>query len=227
MSKIKNIPLQERPYEKMLLYGEKELTNSELLSIIIKTGTREQSSLEIAQKLINSKSNEFNNLRFLQELSIKELKEIEGIGTVKAIELKAVGEIAKRISKPLTNPKIRIEKESDIIELFMNELQNEKNEILKIIMLNSKNIVKKISTIAVGNENNIITNIKAILSEPVKMQISKIILLHNHPSGNSEPSNVDIIFTKKIIDAAKLLDIQLLAHIIIGDGTYQNVLDKF
>lgn len=224
MSNIKNIPLQERPYEKMLLYGAEALSNSELLSIIIKTGTKEKSALEIAQKLINSKCDKFSNLRFLQELSINELKEIEGIGKVKAIELKAVGEIAKRISKPLTNSQIRIEKESDIVDLFMNELQNEKNEILKIVMLNNKNIVRKISTIAVGNEGNIITNVKSILSEPVKMQIPRIILLHNHPSGNSSPSKIDVLFTQKIKEAAKLLDIQLLAHIVIGDGTYHNVI---
>lgn len=224
MSNIKSIPLQERPYEKMLLYGAEELSNSELLSIIIKTGTKEMSALEIAQKLINSKCDKFSNLRFLQELSINELKQIEGIGKVKAIELKAVGEIAKRISKPLTSSQIKIEKESDIVELFMNELQNEKNEILKIIMLNNKNIVRKISTIAVGNEGNIITNVKTILAEPVKMQIPRIILVHNHPSGNSNPSKIDILFTQKIQEAAKLLDIQLLAHIVIGDGTYHNVI---
>lgn len=226
MSKIKNIPIQERPYEKMLLYGEKSLSNSELLAIIIKNGTKGQSALEIAQKLINIKANKFNNLRFLQELSINELKEIPGIGKIKAIQLKAVGEITKRISKPLTDKQIKIVKESDIINLFMSELQNEKNEILKIVMLNSKNIIQKISTIAVGNENNITTNIKTIFAEPIKLQIPKIILLHNHPSGDAEPSNVDILFTKKIENVAKMLDIQLLAHIIIGDGTYQNILDK-
>lgn len=224
MSNIKSIPVQERPYEKLLIYGAESLSNSELLSIIIKNGTKEKSALEIAQKLINSKCDKFSNLRFLQDLSINELKEIEGIGKVKAIELKAVGEIAKRISKPLTNSQIKIEKESDIVDLFMDELQNEKNEILKIVMLNNKNIVRKISTIAVGNEGNIITNVKSILSEPVKMQIPRIILLHNHPSGNSNPSKIDILFTQKIQQAAKLLDIQLLAHIIIGDGTYHNVI---
>ena len=99
-----------------------------------------------------------------------------------------------------------------------------KNEILKIVMLNNKNIVRKISTIAVGNEGNIITNVKSILAEPVKMQIPRIILLHNHPSGNSIPSKIDILFTEKIKAAAELLDIQLLAHIVIGDGTYHNVI---
>ncbi len=223
MTNIKNIPTSERPYEKMLMYGEKILTNSELLSIIIKTGTKEKSSIEIAQELMNKNMDSSNSLRFLQTISIKELSQINGIGTVKAIELKAVGEIAKRMSKPLTINRLKIKTRDDIVNLFMEELQNEKNEILKIVMLDNKNIIKKISCIAVGSESNIFTNIKSILSEPVKIQIPKIILIHNHPSGNPTPSNEDIEFTRKIEKAAKLLDITLLDHIVIGDGTYQNI----
>lgn len=219
MSNIKNIPINERPYEKIRLYGENSLTNSELLSIIIRNGTKENSALQIAREIINSNSKSFNNLRFLQELTIEELKKFNGIGEIKAIELKAVGEISKRISKPLST-KIKIENENNIVNLFMQELQNEKNEILKLIMLNNKNIIQKIVTIAVGNESNITANIKKILSEPVKMQAPKIILVHNHPSGSSEPSFEDIIFTKKVKEAANILDIKLLSHIIIGDGNY-------
>ena len=223
MGNIKNIPTSERPYEKMLMYGERFLTNSELLSIIIKTGTKEKSSLEIAQEIMSKNIDSSNSLRFLQTISIQELSQITGIGTVKAIQLKAVGEIAKRISKPLKINRLEIKTRDDIVNIFMEELQNEKNEVLKIVMLDNKNIIKKISSIAVGNENNIFTNIKAILTEPVKIQIPKIILIHNHPSGNPTPSNEDIEFTKKVYKSAKLLDIVLLDHIIIGDGIYQNI----
>ena len=181
MGTIKNIPIMERPYEKMIMYGEKVLTNTELLSIIIKNGTKDESSLEIAQKLLNLDE----NLRFLQTISIEELMKINGIGKVKAVELKAVGEIAKRIAKPLKTDKIKIYSKEDVAKLFLEELQNEENEILKVLMLNNQNCLKKVLAIAVGNENNIIVNVKAILSEPVKMQIPKIILVHNHPSRKS------------------------------------------
>lgn len=223
MPNIKNIPTSERPYEKMMMYGESVLTNSELLSIIIKTGTKEKSSIDIAQELMNKNMDNSNSLRFLQTISIQELSQINGIGTVKAIELKAVGEIAKRISRPLTINRLKIKTRDDIVNLFMEELQTEKNEVLKVVMLDNKNIIKKISCIAVGSESNIYTNIKAILSEPVKIQIPKIILIHNHPSGNPTPSKEDIEFTKKIEKSAKLLDIILLDHIVIGDGTYQSI----
>ena len=220
MGKLKNIPYFERPYEKLLMYGENSLSNSELLSIIIKTGTKQKSALEIAQILINLNE---NSLKFLQTISIKELKKVEGIRNIKALELKAIGEIAKRINTPLKNNQVK--SQYDIAQLFMAELRNEKNEILKIVLLNHQNIIKKILTLAVGNENNISINIKSILSEPVKMQIPKIILVHNHPSGNPMPSNIDIEFTKKVKSAGQLLDIQLLDHIIIGDGTYESILD--
>ena len=226
MGKIKNIPDMERPYEKMLMYGEKSLTDAELLSIIIKTGTKEESSFEIAQNLMKKMSLESENLRFLQTISIEQLKEVKGIGTVKSIELKAVGEIAKRISKPLGVNRVVITSKEDVAELLMSELQNEENEILKLLMLNNQNILRKVLTIAVGNENNIYTNIKTILSEPVKMQIPKIILVHNHPSGNSTPSDIDIDFTDRLKVASSLLDIQLLDHIVIGDGEYRSILNS-
>lgn len=225
MGSIKNIPTSERPYEKMLMYGEKSLSNSELLSIIIKTGTKEKSAIEIAQELMHKNFDISNNLRFLQTISIQELSQINGIGTIKAIELKAVGEIAKRISKPLEINQIKIITRDDVVNIFMEELQNEKNEILKVVMLNNKNIIKRILSIAVGNENNIFTNIKTILSEPTKMQIPKIIVLHNHPSGNPTPSKEDIEFTKKLYKASSILDIELLDHIIIGDGVYQSIVN--
>jgi DNA repair protein RadC len=224
MSNIKNIPSGERPYEKMLMYGEKALSNVELLSIIIKTGTKDESAIEIAEKVISKNLEKANSLRFLQTVSVQELMQIDGIGKVKAIELKAVGEIAKRISKPLVSEEIKIKCAEDVAILFMEELQNEKNEILKIIILDNKNIIKKILTIAVGNEKNITANIKQILSEPVKMQAPKIILIHNHPSGDPKPSNLDIEFTKRLAESAKLLDIDLLDHIIIGDGIYQTII---
>ncbi len=207
----------------MLVYGEKSLTDAELLSIIIKTGTKKCSALEIANNIIKENIDECNNLRFLQTLSIPELMKNTGIGKVKAIQLKAVGEIAKRISKPLINKKMKIKNKEDVARLFLEELQNERNEVLKEIVLNNKNEIKKILTLAVGNEENLIINIKSILSEPIKLGLSKIILVHNHPAGNPVPSNTDIEFTKKVLNASRFLDIKLLDHIIIGDGTFESV----
>lgn len=219
------LPMSDRPYEKMLLYGESALSNSELLAIIIKTGTRDKTALDIARQVINlSTQKDINDLRFLQEISIHELMKISGIGKVKAIELKAVGEIAKRMSKPINLSKVVLKTKADVANLLMQEMRYEKNEILKLILLNNKNVVQKIMEVATGKDNTLIFDIKQILSEPVKLQMPKIILVHNHPSGNSSPSREDIEATKRIGQCCKLMGIQLLDHIVIGDGEYSSAM---
>lgn len=223
MANINHIPVWDRPYEKMMLYGEESLSESELLSIIIKNGTKNLNALQIAQNIISKNVNIYSDFRFLQQISINELIKFEGIGKIKAIELKAVGEIAKRIEKPINEEKLFITSRKDIVELFMQQLRYEKTEILKLVMLNNKNRIQKIETIAKGSSDGITFDIKQVLSEPIKMQIPKIIVLHNHPSGVPEPSLADIEFTKRLDKACLLLGIELLDHIIIGDGIFQNI----
>lgn len=219
------LPMSERPYEKLLTYGEETLSNSELLAIIIKTGTKNKTALDLAIQVINLGSDgNTNDLRFLQEISINELMKINGIGKVKAIELKALGEIAKRMSKPINLSNICLRTKADVANLLMQEMRYEKKEILKLILLNNKNIVQKIVNVATGKDNTIIFDIKQILSEPVKLQIPKIILVHNHPSGNSNPSIEDIEATRKIKECCQIMGIQLLDHIVIGDGEYSSAM---
>lgn len=224
-TKMNLLPMSERPYEKLLLYGEEMLSNSELLAIIIKTGTREKTALDLARQVISLGSDQnHNDLRFLQEIPVNELMKINGIGKVKAIELKATGEIAKRMTKPINLEKICIRTKSDVANLFMQELRYEKKEKLKLILLNNKNIIQKIIDIASGKDNTLIFDIKQILSEPIKLQMPKIVLVHNHPSGNSAPSKEDIEATKRIKQSCELMGIQLLDHIVIGDGEYHSAM---
>ena len=216
--------MSERPYEKLMAYGEESLSNSELLAIIIKTGTKEKTALDLARQVMNLSSNKNNDLRFLQEISINELIKINGIGKVKAIELKALGEITKRMSKPINLNNICLKTKADVANLLMQEMRYEKNEVLKLILLNNKNIVQKIINIASGKDNSLVFDIKQILSEPIKLQIPKIILAHNHPSGNSMPSKEDIEATRRIKQCCEIMGIQLLDHIVIGDGEYSSAM---
>lgn len=222
--KMNNLPMSERPYEKLMTYGEDSLSNSELLAIIIKTGTKEKTALDLARQVMNLSSNENNDLRFLQEISINELMNIKGIGKVKAIELKALGEITKRMSQPINLNKVCIKTKADVANLLMQEMRYEKNEVLKLILLNNKNVVQKIINIATGKDNSLVFDVKQILSEPIKLQIPKIILAHNHPSGNSSPSKEDIEATKRVKQCCDLMGIQLLDHIVIGDGEYSSAM---
>lgn len=224
MNKFNSLPILERPYEKCILYGEKSLNIAELLAILINTGTKEKTALEIAQELININADNYNSLQFLQEISINELTKIKGIGTKKAIKLKVVGEICRRINSPINFQRIYIKSSEDVAKIFMQELRFEKREIIKLILLNNNNSIKKIINIASGNSNRAVFDIKQILSEPIKLEISKIILVHNHPSGRSNPSNEDILTTRKIKEAAEIMGITLLDHIIIGDGEYKSII---
>lgn len=145
MLSIKQLPNSERPYEKLEMYGEKTLSNSELLAIILKTGTKEQTAVGLAQNILALKGKE--DLRSLQDISLAELQKIKGIGKVKAIQIKAVCELAKRMSRPI-NLNITIKEPKDVASLLMNELRYEKKEIVKIVVLNTKNVVQKIVEIS-------------------------------------------------------------------------------
>ena len=137
--KMKELPISERPYEKLELYGPEVLSNAELLAIIIKSGTREENSVSIAQRILSlNSSKDEQNLKFLCNTSIEEFMKIKGIGKVKAIQLKAIGELTKRISKPIHKDKIKIRSTKDVADLLMPELRYERREIVKLIILNHK-----------------------------------------------------------------------------------------
>ena len=220
MLSIKQLPNSERPYEKLEMYGEKTLSNSELLAIILKTGTKEQTAVGLAQNILTLKGEE--DIRALQEISLAELQKIKGIGKVKAIQIKAVCELAKRMSRPI-NLNVTIKQPKDVAALLMDELKYEKREIVKIIILNTKNVVQKILDIATGNISSAKVDVKQIFEETIKTGMSKFILVHNHPSGDATPSMQDLELTKRIEEGAKLLELQLLDHIVIGDGVFQSI----
>lgn len=221
--KMKELPASERPYEKLEMYGAHILSNAELLAIIIKNGTREESSLVTAQKILSMKNKNSDSLRFIHDMSIEEFMKIKGIGKVKAIQLKAVCEFAKRLSKPIEVPQVQITCPDDIANLLMDELRYEKREMVKVILLNMKNIVVKIVNICLGSDNSAILKPKDALVEAVKIGIPKIALVHNHPSGDPTPSKADIEFTDRLGQAASIMGIELLDHIVIGDCRFESI----
>ena len=223
--KMKELPISERPYEKLELYGPDVLSNAELLAIIIKSGTKNENSISIAQRVLQlNNSMDKEDLRFLCDVSIEEFTKINGIGKVKAIQLKAIGELTKRISKPINRKNIKIKNTKDVAELLMQELRYEKREIAKVIILNNKNIVLRIIDVSFGGTNFASIAPKEVLAEAVKMQSPKIILVHNHPSGDPKPSKEDFRITDRIYECADIMGIELLDHVVIGDGTYESIL---
>lgn len=220
---IKKLPTLERPYEKAQMYGIEGLSNSELLAIIIKTGTKEKTSVELAQEILSIERNEKENIQFLQDVSIEELVKIKGVGVVKATQIKAVCELTKRMSRPIEKNQIKIRTAENVANLLINEMKYEKREKVKILVLNTKNILLKILDVSYGGTNSAIIEPKDILTEPIKMGAPKIILVHNHPSGDSTPSKEDIELTRRIYKASALLGIELLDHIVIGNQAYTSI----
>lgn len=221
---IKDLPQSERPYEKLELYGEKSLSNSELLAIIIKTGTKEHTSIDIARQILNLNDlYEDESLSFLRDLSIEELTKVKGMGRVKALQLKAVCELANRMNIPPNYKKIKIKEPNDIVKILMNQMQYEKVEIAKIVLLDIKCNILKIKNVAVGGNNFVNIGMKNILSEAVKINAPKMILVHNHPSGISTPSAQDYEITEKLEAAGKMLGIELLDHIVVGNSEYTSI----
>ena len=180
---IKELPETERPYEKLELYGAKNLSNAELLAIIIKTGTKRYTSVDIARQILKlNDGQDYNNLSFLRDLEIEEIIKIKGMGKIKAIQLKAICELANRMNKPLNYQKIKVKEPNDIVKILMSEMQYEKIEIAKIVLLDTKCNILKIKDVAIGGKNLVNIGMKEVLSEAVKITAPKIILVHNHPS---------------------------------------------
>ena len=224
--KMKELPEAERPYEKLEQYGAEKLTNAELLAIIIKTGTKEETAVGLAQQILKLNTERDESLRFLMDFTIEEFMKIKGIGKVKAIQLKAVCELATRINA-ITNYKERqILRPKDIAEILIEKMRFEKQEILKVAMLNNKNILLKIKDIAKGTGNFVTATMRSILNEAVKIEAAKIIIIHNHPTGDPTPSSRDIEFTENVEKAANILGIQLVDHIVIGDTNYVSIFSQ-
>ena len=224
--KMKELPETERPYEKLEQYGEKTLTNAELIAIIIKTGTKDETAVGLAQQILKLNNSKEENLNFLRDLTVQEFMKIKGIGKIKAIQLKAVCELATRMNTVTNYKERQILKPQDIAEILIEKMRFEKQEILKVAMLDNKNKLVKIKDIAIGGGNFVTATIKSVLNEAVKIEASKIILIHNHPTGDPKPSYQDIEFTNKVEQASKILGIQLLDHIVIGNTNYVSIFSQ-
>ena len=219
----------ERPYEKFLAYGPERLSDAELLAIIIKVGTKDKTATELMYELINAYDEKEEGLCFLNEVSISEIQRIKGLGKVKAIQLRVIAEIAKRMTKPANILNYKIDSPEDVATLLMEEMRYLKQERFITILLDTKNTVIKMITNTIGGLNSSIVEARDVLKEPIKNSSAKIIFVHNHPSGNPYPSEKDIQLTRRFAEAGKLLGIEVMDHIIIGNGVFASLkkMNKF
>ncbi|MHB8062926.1 MAG: RadC family protein [Ruminiclostridium sp.] len=222
--KIKELPLSERPYEKLEVVGAEHLSNAELLAVIIKTGTKAYTAVELAQLVL--KLSHDGRLSSLNNLSIEQLKQVKGIGRVKAIQIKAALELSKRIATSDGIVHHIIKSAYDVNTLMMEEMRYLKKEMFKALLLDTKNQIIKIVDVSIGSLNSSIVHPREVFSEAIKCGCNSIIFVHNHPSGDPTPSTEDIQTTQRLESAGNILGIKVLDHIVVGDGKYVSFKDK-
>lgn len=221
--RIKDLPNSERPRERLLNYGEKALSDVEILAIILRTGDKNHSVYELAQNLIS----DFGSLGKLAEVGIGELIKYPGIGVTKAIQIKASAEFGRRVfserkiffGESVTGP-------YEAYLLFKDDFLNQKEESLYCAYLDVKNKCLSKRLIAKGDLNIVYATPREILKYALQENSTKIILAHNHPSGDTNPSEDDIIFTKRLIEAGKIIGLEVLDHLIIADNKYLSLKEE-
>ena len=212
---IQDMTLEERPREKMILNGAGSLTDAELLAILIRTGTKQFNAIQLGKAIIEKA----DNIRYLQNITIEELESINGIGKTKAVQIKAALELGNRIAsyKPA---KYKIKNPWDIYKYYMERLRYQYKEIFKVVLLNTKNEIITDVDISMGTLNSSLVHPREVFREAIIRSSNKIILIHNHPSGNAEPSKEDKSVTNRLKECGELIGIEVIDHIIIGDGIY-------
>jgi DNA repair protein RadC len=219
--KIKDMPLSERPRERLIRHGSEALSNAELLAILLRTGTKRESVLSLATRILSEYS-----LKDLASASVAELKKIHGISDAKACQIAACFELARRLAEDRAEEKPVIKSSGDAFRVLYPRLAQRKVEIFAGIYLNSKNRVLRLVNISQGGLEASVVQPREVFRIALEEASTRVIVAHNHPSGDPEPSSEDIAITKALKRAGELLGIELLDHLIIGDGRYVSLRDR-
>lgn len=220
---IKDLPISERPREKLYNYGVSVLSNAELLSIIIRTGHKEDTAIDVAREIL---SIDDKGIGYLADISLEELMQVKGIGKCKAAQILAAIEIGKRLNRRKIEDKIKVSSPIVLVDLLMDEMRDLKKEHFKIAILDTKNQILSIEEISIGSLNASIVHPREVFNKAIKRSANKIILIHNHPSGDPTPSNEDISVTNRLKEVGNIIGIEVLDHIIIGDNRYISLKEK-
>lgn len=222
---LKKRETADRPYERCEKFGAESLTDSELLAVIIRTGTYGKSSIEIAERILNSSPAD-KGLSALYHLSLKELMNINGIGRVKGIQILCIAELSRRLSRVRYTDAERFNTPKAISDYYMEELRHKEQEVLKVMFLDKKSRLIIDMDISKGTVDSSASSPREIFIEALRYRAVYIILLHNHPSGDPSPSREDILFTKRIKISGEMVGINLLDHVIIGDNCYCSLKER-
>ena len=218
---IRNWPEDDRLREKLLKFGEQNLSNAELLAIVIRTGMAGKSAIDLGRELLNK----FKSLRAMSGVDISEFKEIAGLKDAKVAQIKAAIELGRRMMSEEKAFHGVVKSSADLIEFLTPLMRDLKKELFKVILLDKGNHISEVIDIDLGTVDRVNPSIRDILLTALKYQAPAIILAHNHPSGNVEPSEADKILTKDLVIAARAMEMRIFDHVIIGENTYYSFAD--
>lgn len=212
---MKCLPQEERPYEKCWHFGAGSLTDAELLSVILRTGSRGEPALALSKRVLSLSTEE--GLLGIYHLSLTDLVKVRGIGRVKAVQLKCIAELSRRIAKKQAGSSLSFTDPETVADYYMEDFRHEEQEKLMLLLLNSKGRLLGEELISKGTVNATLISPREIFLCALRYHAVSFILLHNHPSGNPTPSREDCLLTQRVKESGELLGIELLDHIIIGD----------
>ena len=212
--------MQNLPYEKFIAYGSRSLTDSELLAILLRTGTRSMNARELGEKVLTETARYGNGLLGLYHIPLNELRKIDGIGEVKAIQLKTVAELSTRMAQAKAKKGLSFHHPASVADYYMERFRHENVEYIMLLLLDSGLHLIDERILSKGTVNASLVSPREVFIHALQAQAAGIMLLHNHPGGNPEPSRNDIGITERIQQIGMLTDIPLFDHIIIGDNKY-------
>ncbi|WP_018658618.1 RadC family protein [Allofustis seminis] len=213
---LRELPIESRPRERLRKFGSRSLADHELLAIILRTGTQKQHVLEVSLEILNH----FKNLHQLRNVTYEELLELPGIGPTKAVELLAIIEFGQRLNDAYQVKEGTVASSSWVGNFLIQKMRDLQQEHVVALYLNTKNEIIKKETIFIGSINSSVAHPREIFKGAIRCSAARIIIAHNHPSGNPQPSQTDLDFTKKLAQAGKLIGIELLDHFVIGESRY-------
>ncbi|MEK6680605.1 MAG: DNA repair protein RadC [Nitrospirota bacterium] len=220
--KIKEWPEDDRPREKLLKKGAAALSDSEILGILIGKGMREKTAVDLGKELLKK----YTNLHNLSARQIAEFTSLKGIGPAKAVTIAAAFELARRVHSRQNSPQITFKSSKDVADYYIPLMRDLKKEIFKVALMNGTNRLIKDITVSEGILNASLVHPREVFREAVLEPTSGIILVHNHPSGDTKPSEEDIKITRQLVEAGRIFGIKVLDHIIIARDSYKSLADE-
>jgi DNA repair protein RadC len=219
---VHDLPRSEKPRERLKRFGPEALSAQELLALLIGRGVSKRSVITIAQELLVK----FGNIKAISEATIEELSQIKGVGFAKAAQIKACFELGKRQDLEPELKDFDIKNPQDVVKAIQSSIKDKTKEHFKLILLNTRNKVIGISTVSIGTLNSNLVHPREVFKEAISHSAASVVLVHNHPSGDPEPSEDDLTITKRLVEAGKILGIEVIDHIIISKNGFFSFKEK-